>query len=176
MPRLLLATALCLATSLPALAFDASDRNAITQEAAGFVRAVQDKNYDVFFDTVPPKMMRALASQSGVGVDALEGEMETQIKKAMAPVVIDSFSMDVSAMQSGQTKAGRAYATIPTTSVLKLPARGKLRRDDTTLALQDNAEWYLIRLDSPTQLRLLRKTYPDFQGITFPKATEVVVQ
>ncbi|KEO57563.1 hypothetical protein [Thioclava indica] len=176
MPRLILASVLFLATNLPAFAFDASDRNTILQEAAGFERAVQHKNYDVFFDTVPPRMMRALAAQSHLGVDALESQMETQIDKAMAPVVIDSFDMDVSAMQSGHTKAGRAFATIPTISVIEIPGRGTLRRTDTTLALQDNAEWYLIRLDSPAQLALLRKTYPDFRAITFPKDTEEALQ
>ena len=46
-------------SALPALAFDAADRNAVTQEVAGFTKAVNDKDYSVFFDTVPPKMMQA---------------------------------------------------------------------------------------------------------------------
>jgi hypothetical protein len=176
MSRLFLASALFLAASLPALAFDATDRNTITQEAAGFVRAVRGRNYDVFFDTVPPKMMRALAAQSHLGVDALERRMETDIDKAMSAVVIDSFDMDVAAMQNGRTSAGRSYATIPTRSVVEIPGRGTLSRTDTTLALQDNAEWYLIRLDSDAQLALLRKTYPDFKDVVFPEDTETAVQ
>ena len=70
-------------SALPALAFDAADRNAVTQEVAGFTKAVNDKDYSVFFDTVPPKMMQAIADQTGVPKEQLEDIMRKQINDAI---------------------------------------------------------------------------------------------
>ncbi|TMV90489.1 hypothetical protein FGG78_12750 [Thioclava sp. BHET1] len=171
MTRLPLALALMLASTLPAAAFDAADRNAVTQEVAGFEKAVQEKEYDVFFDTVPPKMMKSIAQTNGITVDKLEDTMQTQIKKAMSKVTMKSFHMDVSAMTTGKTSTGRAYAQIPTTSEMEVPNMGTVRATNTTLALKDNGEWYLVRIDSPAQQEILRKVYPDFKDVSFPKGT-----
>lgn len=171
MPRFPLALALILASALPAAAFDAADRNAVTQEVAGFEKAVENKDYAVFFDTVPPKMMQVIADQAGMPVEALEKAMEAQITKAMGSVQMESFKMDTAAMETGETSAGRAYAKIPTESVMVAPNLGKIRATNTTLALRDEDEWYLVRIDSPAQLSILRKAYPDFEGVSFPQGT-----
>ncbi|WP_038077776.1 hypothetical protein [Thioclava pacifica] len=171
MPRFSLVLALILASALPAAAFDAADRNAVTQEVAGFEKAVEKKDYAVFFDTVPPKMMQVIADQAGMPIEALEAAMSKQITEAMATVKMDSFKMDTAAMETGETSSGRAYAKIPTESVMEAPNVGKIRATNTTLALKDGEEWYLVRIDSPAQLAVLRKVYPDFEGITFPSGT-----
>lgn len=169
MLRLSLILAATIISALPAAAFDAADRNAVTQEVAGFEKAVEEKRYAVFFETVPPRMMQEIAGQAGLSVDKLEGVMERQITKAMASATLLSFDMDLGAMTTGTTPAGRAYAMIPTRSVMKTPDLGEVRATNTTLALKDGAEWYLVRIDSPTQLATLRKVYPDFTKVAFPE-------
>ncbi|OOY09215.1 hypothetical protein [Thioclava sp. F36-7] len=163
-------------SALPAFAFDAADRNAVTQEVAGFTKAVDEKDYSVFFDTVPPKMMQAIADQTGVPKEQLEDIMRKQINDAMASVTIDDFEMNIAAMKTGETSSGRAYAQIPTSTVMEVPDMGKVRSTNTTLALQDGEEWYLVRIDSPAQIAVLRKVYPDFEGIEFPKGTMEAVR
>lgn len=167
------ALALCAA---PALAFDDSDASAVRSKVADFESAVRSQNYSVFFDTIPPKMLDFIAEQAQLPPAELKAAMGAQIQTAMSSVTIEQFEIDLDAMETGDTSSGRGYAIIPTTSTVSVPNIGKTRSTNTTLALEDDGAWYLVRMDNPQQIAVLRSVYPDFEGIVFPQGTMEAVQ
>ena len=59
--------------------------------------------------------------------------------------------------------------------MIAVPDVGTLRSQTSTLALQDDGLWYLVRIDSPQQVALLRAAYPEFTGVDFPSGSSTMV-
>ena len=45
---------------------------------------------------------------------------------------------------------------------------GKYRAQSSTLGLLDGETWYLVRVEDPQQVALLKEIYPAFADVVFP--------
>lgn len=148
-----------------------AEQSAISARVDSFNQAFLAGNYPVVIDAVPPKVYATAAARSGVTPRKLRSGLIDLTRKVTKDVQILSFGMNLDAARYGQTPAGNTYALIPTQSVVQTPSGAKVQSNNTTLALQEDDLWYLVRIDEPAQRALLVQAYPEFENVTFPKGT-----
>lgn len=185
MTRLTPLRATALAVSL-ALAFPAAaqtDPDAapvytapVAKAIAAFEAAFTEGDMAGVLDAMPPTLLSHIATKFDTDRSGLLREMPATIEDAMAEVEMEAFDMDLTAAETGRTSEGRAYALVPTTSTMAIDGRGRFRSGNTTLALEEDGEWYLMRVDDPGQIALLREAYPDMAGIEFEEGTMEAVE
>lgn len=161
------ALALCalIAGAAPALAFDEADRLAVLARADSYEAAVTHRDYSVFVDAVPPRLLSEQAVRSNMDSDTLKQAMRVQVSEAMAGVTLDDFDLETDAMTTGDTRTGRPYALIPTLTTIAQDGAAPARTRTVTLAMKDGGTWYLVRIDGPDQAAALRAAYDDFSGV-----------
>jgi hypothetical protein len=77
--------------------------------------------------------------------------------------------MDMTAATAGMTPDhSRAYLLIPTETLIEWPDGRRIRNRNSTLSLKEDGRWYLVRIEQPQQILMLRETYPEFEGVEFP--------
>jgi hypothetical protein len=88
----------------------------------------------------------------------------------MANITLVSFGMELDKAEYKTLPDDSTYALIPTETVMDLgPAGGgKFRAMSSTLGLLDGETWYLVRVEDPQQVALLKQVYPAFADVTFP--------
>ena len=73
--------------------------------------------------------------------------MIEQMTKALAEVKIEAFSMDLANAEYRELQTGEPYALIPTETVMDAADNGQFKATSQTLALIDEGEWYLLRVN-----------------------------
>jgi len=152
----------------------ADDRAAIATRITNFERAFLNGNTREVINVVPPRLIQAIASDAGVSEAQLRTAMTSATRSAMAEIKVVSFGMSLEQAKFMTTPSGRPYGLIPTQTVVQAPNGIKLQSNNNTLTLEDGGKWHLIRIDDARQINLMRKVYPDFKGVTFPKGTSKV--
>ena len=170
-PLRAIALSLALALPLPAMAQQAVDTAPIATAIDTFETAFTGGDMEGVFAVMPPAILGFIARQAGVSDAELRAQMASATEAAMASVEIEEFGMDLDAATTGRSPEGRAYALVPTTATMSVPQQGRFRSVNTTLALEDDGEWYLMRIDDPNQIAILRQVYPDMAGVDFPQGT-----
>jgi hypothetical protein len=172
-----LALGLLALSTLSARAFDDTEKAGMIAAVDAFDAAFRSGDYDTVFGYMPPKILAAIAASAGVDEHALREAMSAQVAAAMAMVTVDSYSMDTDAATYATTPDGsRDYALIPTETVMTVEGAGGLRATSETLAFQDGGAWYLVRIDEPQQVSILKSVYPEFAGVDFPPGTMVPLE
>ena len=168
-----LLAALWVALALPASAREVTpeDRETVAALIADFTEVIEIGDMPGLIGFIPPPMITTIAEANGIPEDTLMEILAGAMAQAMEGVTVESFEMDLAAGTDGETGAGRPYIAIPTTSVMLVDGAGTATATSTTLALEDEGQWYITRIDDATQLAILRDTYPDFEGIDFPAGT-----
>jgi len=154
----------------------AADRTAIATRIASFERAFVRNDIPEIINVVPPRMVSAIAAQGGVSETVLRREMVKLTREATANIKVVSFGMALDRATFRTTPSGRPYGLIPTQTVGQTPDGVKLQSNTNTLTLEDGGKWYLIRIDDAPQIELMRRVYPEFQGVSFPTGTNKVVR
>jgi hypothetical protein len=62
----------------------------------------------------------------------------------------------------------RTWLLIPTWTEMTVEGAGRVRFETRTLALEDDGEWYLVRVEDAPQAAMLREVYPEFAEVEFP--------
>jgi sarcosine oxidase gamma subunit len=86
---------------------------------------------------------------------------------ALAAVTLEDFGMDMKALKEAELANGDPYALIPTETVMTSEATGTMRVQSETLALLDEGQWYLVRVNDLQQVAILRQVYPEFSAVEF---------
>ena len=166
--------ALCLSLWAQSLAADV----ATPSEAAALNVAINQFESDFFSgdyialaNGIPPKIITLIAERSGMDPEILKMVVADQMEATMKQVAIKAYSMDQDQAMWDNTGSGRSYALIPTELQMTLPEGQSARSNTYTLAFSDDGTWYLVRIDDLQQVEMLAEAYPDFKGVSFPKAT-----
>lgn len=123
------------------------------------------------FDVVPPRIIRTLSERAGVSEGEFRAAMRELVNTQMQGVNLVSFKVDLAAASTARTPNGaRTYLLIPTSTVVQVGG-GRVRVNTSTLALEDEGEWYLIRVDDANQVALIRELWPEFAPVEFPTGT-----
>lgn len=160
---------------LSARDLSASDMTALDARIALFDKAIETNDFEAIGSVVPPKLIAAMAEQFGMEPAQLTASMHQAMENAMSQVTVMSYAMDTSSATVSETSAGRPYALIPSTIVMKVD-NSTMQGDNKTLAFADEGVWYLVRIDDANQVRFLTLAYPEFKGIDFPAGTLKVIE
>lgn len=173
------ALALAVAPAAPALAQDlaAEDRAAIEARIAQFDAAMAEADFGGLYAYLPPAIRAHMAEQLGVPEGELDALIRSSVGDLFADVTVSEFGMDLDAATFQDTPDGaRTYGLIPTVTVMSSPDIGSVRTTAQTVALEDEGQWYLVRVDDPSQAETLQAAYPEFAGATFEPATVEAVE
>jgi hypothetical protein len=117
-----------------------------------------------------------MADKVGLPEDKLKAMVTAQAVAAVDGMTFLSFGMDMKAAQVAMTPdKSRTYMLIPTQSVIAIPDAGKMQSKTQTLAIKDDGQWYLVRIDDAQQVALLRGAYPEFSGVDFPSGSTAII-
>lgn len=150
-----------------------SDRTAIEARIAAFDTMMREGRIGESLDFLPLRLLRMIADKIGMPLAKVRTMIAGQMAKAVEGVTFLSFGMDMQAAIFAVTPDGqRNYMLIPTQSVIALPGaeegENKVVSKTQTLAIKDDGQWYLVRIDNAQQISLLRAAYPEFAGVSFP--------
>ena len=176
--RFVLSFALCLGLAAPALvqkiyspadAVQFSQSLALQARIMSFDAAMRANDMSTIMGVVPPKVLDAISAQYGVAPADLIAAMQVQLDEAMKSVKLVSFGMDIQKVEYYRLPDDTLFAYLPTETVMDLgEAGGKIRAKSTTLGLLEGETWYLVRVEDPQQVALLKQVYPAFADVTFP--------
>ncbi|MEC7762416.1 MAG: hypothetical protein VX874_10960 [Pseudomonadota bacterium] len=167
MNRILAAAAFATALPLSALAFDNSDKAGVQAAIQTFEANILSNNHEAVLGAMPPKMLTYIASQVGMDPSELAGSMAKQMEIFMGDVTIERMNMNTNRMTTGTTSGGMDYAFIPTRTTVKGPG-GRQTLNSQTLALEEDGQWYLVRIEQEQQLNIVKAVYPAFANVRLP--------
>jgi len=151
------------------------ERQNLVAAVGKFDTAMRGSDLEAIPDSMPPKLFEHIARLGNVSTQQLRSSMVEQMKALFETTQIEAFSMNVDQAEFLELPGGEPYALIPTETLIntktqKVLARGK------TLGLLENDNWYLVRIDQPQQVKILREIYPVFEAISLPTGTMEVVK
>lgn len=153
-----------------------ADRTAIESRIAAFDAAMKAGEMARSIDFIPPRLLRTMADKVGLPEAKLKDMVAAQAAAAVDGMTFLSFGMDLSAAKIVATPdKSRTYMLIPTQSVIAIPDAGKMQSKTSTLALKDEGQWFLVRIDNAQQVALLRSAYPEFSGVDFPSGSTAII-
>jgi hypothetical protein len=171
------AAATLLAVPAAAAEIEQADRDAIAARIEQFNSAVGGGNLASTLDYMPARLLDHMASKFGMTTDQLKEATIAAIAATAETVTFESFGMDLDKAAFETTPDGsRVYGLIPTETVMSIEGGGKMRATSETLALEDGGEWYLIRVDEPNQVLMLKEVYPEFADVEFKPGTMEAVE
>lgn len=175
----LAATALLLAAfaaPMTAETFGPEDRAAVQARIDHLDGMMRAGDLAGAIDVVPPRLLQAIADRAGLPKDQLRALMREQISGMLENITVVSFDMDLDAAPPLTTPDGsRTYLLVPMDLVLKVEGVGKMRARGHTLALEDEGQWYLIRVEDAPQIAFVRELWPEFAEVEFPAGTTEAV-
>lgn len=169
--RLFAALGLVLALALPAVAqeLDEAQQVALAKRVESFDAAMRANDMVAVLGVIPPKVLEKIAAASGVTIEQLMVATQQQLDEAMQNIKLVSFNMDLDGAATAALADGSTYVLIPTETVMDLgEGGGKFRATSSTLGLLDGETWYLVRVEDPQQVALLKEVYPGFADMVFP--------
>ena len=168
-----LAAILAVAVASPAQARDmtAGESAALKRVVAGFLAAVERKDYGAIIKTISPRLVARLAAKVNMTPKAYLAAASKQTKSYFRQVRLESYAVNLSKAVRGQTTDGTPYLLIPSRSVVRSQNRGRVETRFHTLALLDGGKWYLVRVANNRQGDIVREAYPTFRNAVFPDQT-----
>jgi hypothetical protein len=136
---------------------------------ATFDAAMRANDMATIMGVIPPAMLEKIATQYGLTTEQAIQATQQAMDEALKTVTFVSFSMDVDNATVAAQADGSPYLLIPTETVMDLgEAGGKIRATSQTLGLLDGETWYLIRVDDPAQVAIVKDLYPGLADVEFP--------
>jgi len=151
--------------------FSSADRAKVEARVADLNRMMAAGDMAGAMDVVPPRLFQTIAARAGVSEAEFRAAMREMIAAQMQSVSLVSYNMDMAAATPIRTPDdARTYLLIPTMTVMEVNGQ-RVKSTTSTLALEDEGEWYLIRVDDANQVALIRELWPEFAAVEFPVGT-----
>jgi hypothetical protein len=144
-----------------------TESRSLNETVEAFDAAMRDHDYETVVKTIPPRVLAHIAKSAGVDVDTLRTLVIAEMKAALAEVKLVSFGMDLAKAEHRELPSGEPYVLVPTETVIDAAA-GKFVGRSYTLAMLDDGDWYLVRVDEAQQVTIMREVYPEFAEVEFP--------
>jgi hypothetical protein len=170
------AFALLLASGALARPLTEAESGSLVATVEAFNAAMRAKDYEAIVKTIPPRVLAHIAKSVGAEVEALRKIVIEEMKKTLVAVKIESFGMDLSKAEHRELPGGEPYVLVPTQTVMDPGEGGKMKAKSHTLALLDGGVWYLLRVNDPQQVAIMRQVYPEFVGVEFPSGSLEALQ
>lgn len=116
---------------------------------------------------LPPKVRENLAKEAKVTPQELAKQMRIAMQPIASQIVFSDFHYGLSHHVEGQT-ASHQYVIFPIEYDMATKNKSAHVKE-TVLALYENNQWYIMRLQSPKSLQILKSAYPDLANVQLPK-------
>ena len=158
----------CAASARP---LDDQERAALAATVASFGAAMREDNFARVTETVPPKVIGAIARRAGTTPDRIVALMIKAMQTLQrGDTKIVSFGMDLASADHKELASGGPYVLIPTETIVAAGGQ-RFRERSHTLALLDEGKWFLLRISNARQIEILREVYPEFARVEFPSGS-----
>jgi hypothetical protein len=148
------------------------EKAALAATVSSFDAAMREGNHARAVQTMPPKVLAAIASRAKMTPEAAVAAMIKSMQSAQDS--IESFGMDLGSAIHRKLANGTPYLLIPTQTTMAV-AGARIRIGSHILALLDEGKWYLLEVNHGPRVRFLREVYPEFAGVVFPSgSTEIL--
>ena len=161
-----LSTFLLLASSSHAL--EASDKARLVTTLSTYASALENADYVAVVNALPPAVIELISQEAKLSPEVIRKSVTAQMSSVMSEATIHSFTMDTSTMTSGETASGMNYAFLPTETVVSQAGGEPQNVETTTLAIDQDGAWYLMRIEYPSHYDFVRAAYPEFQDVALP--------
>ena len=163
-----------LLASSSAMAFDTQDRATLEQQIKQISQSTEDLNFDRVLSMMPPKVLAYFAQKTGLPVASVKQMLAEQTKQVVADLAKDnmkiSYMADLNHAKIHQSKLGHDYLIIPTEFDMMNDDTG-MEMTGTLLAIKDEGQWYLMRLDGQSHLDIIKDIYPDLTELSLFEPT-----
>lgn len=147
----------------------------LSEKVRLFEAAFAKADFGQVVDILPKRLLTAMSEKYGTTVDELRAKMIATMAKATAQMVFESVVIDVQTAQPRELADGEPFFILPTS--LKLLVQDKRYAIAAhTVALIEEEDWVLVRLNDDAMIELFRKAYPLFAGVEFPRETVEVLE
>ena len=167
------ATAFCLSNSSAfAQSFSDADFARVAARIDQFERTVSSGDFASVMEFVPPVMFQKAAQDAGMTESQLLQVMRQLVRTQASNVTVLDYELDLAAASPALTPDGlMTYLIIPTTTLMEIEDGRRARTRNHTLALKEEGEWYLIRVNDAAQVDRVRELWPSFAAVDFPAGT-----
>ena len=173
MGRALLFVTLCLSTFAAgsALARPATEaeKAALDQVLTRFEDDMDRRDMAAVIAAMPPRIIPRMAEQSGMSVEQLKAMVVKLSDSAMD--MVGEFGFEHRSIEFKELANGTPFALVPTSTVINMKDGPSYRVKSHTLALLEDGNWYVMRVEEPKQLMILHGAYPDFVGVELPQGS-----
>ena len=159
-----------------ARALDDREKASLARTVADFDKAFREARYNDVVAVVPPRIVESIAKKNGLTVEKLRPGIAAVLAKAMTLVKIESYAIDLSAIQYKELPNGSPYALIPTKTVIDAGDKGRFAESTFSLAFIDEGKWYVIRVNDVANLMIMRSVYPEFAGVELPRGSMEILK
>ena len=147
------------------------ERAALAATVASFGAAMREDNFARVTQTVPPKVIGAIARRAGTTPDQIVALMIKAMQTLQAgDTRMESFGMDLATADYKELASGEPYVLVPTQTIIAVGGQ-RFRERSHTLALLDEGKWFLLRINNARQIEILREVYPEFTSVEFPSGS-----
>jgi hypothetical protein len=148
------------------------ERASLAATVESFEAAMREGNFTRVAQTVPPKVIGAIARRAGTTPDQIVASMIKAMQQTLqgGDTKIESFGMDLATANHKELASGEPYVLIPTQTIIAVGGR-RFRERSHTLALLDEGKWFLLRINNARQIEILREVYPEFTSVEFPSGS-----
>jgi len=144
------------------------EKAALAATVSSFDAAMREGNHARAAQTVPPKVLAAIARRAKMTPEAVVAAMVKSMHTLQGN--IESFGIDLGTAIHKELAGGTPYLLIPTQTTMAV-AGTRVQVRSHTLALLDEGRWYLLRVNNAPQVQILREVYPEFAGVEFPRGS-----
>lgn len=158
-----------LALAAPATARDLTDPElaALDETVESFETALERSDHLRMLETLPPRMLEALAAQVGATVPEMLAAVGEQLKTVADAARFEDVVFDAAQLgEAHDIGDGLVYGFLPLHFVMILPD-GRFEVSSDVLALRDGDVWYLLRVENAAMASLLTGVYPGLRGVEF---------
>lgn len=148
--------------SATAVAYDKQDQTVIKQKMAIVETSVKAGQAKPILDVMPPKIFAVIGKEFDVSGEKIKDGMLKIADQQLAKTDLSSlrYTYDIEAAKVLTSETGRDYVIIPTV----FTTQGSTVKSHV-VALKDDGTWYIVRIESPYQINLLKQAYPDMKHI-----------
>jgi hypothetical protein len=125
---------------------------------------------------MPPKIWAFIRDRAKITDEQLFEAISKVMKETLATVKITKFTMASDAATTAQLSDGTMYVLIPTETHMRITEGETYIVKSQTLAILEDGQWYLVRINDPQQRQILGTVYPSFQGVAFPEEQSETVK
>jgi hypothetical protein len=151
-----------LSTAVAARALTDEDWSALEELVTAHEAALHTKDAGAVIDVFPPAVLPLIAQMTSMDEAAARQQGIDTMMASAEGASFDAYDIDYdNAHGPYELSDGTTYVLIPTT-MIELPGDGSILKNEVTVAVLIEDQWYLMGFDANDEVQLLIAAYPAF--------------